>query len=325
MTGTVRWLEGLPFGHWFVQVPPDWLTAVYYVLGLLVLARTIPWRWRRWTVGVGAPVAAGVALFTAQPEEFAELTVLDLPDGVAAFVNLPGERDDFLIDGGGERILLPFLRSQGVDRLGSVVLSCKDKAHVAGLNDIVAEVPLRQIVMSDMPARSAPYQEWRARVNTRRIPVRALHAGAQWNVQQWKFTVLNPPGDSQVTRADDNSLVLLFEYGPTRVLWMSDAGATVERRLAASGLDLHCPILIKASHNKEPSGTDELLDAVRPELVVQIANRWPAHRYPKAALRERVEQRGARWLCTEETGAVTLHLNSRGYWVRTCRDAAGTP
>jgi competence protein ComEC len=325
MTGAVRWLEGLPLGHWFVQEPPGWLTAAYYALGLLLLARAIPWRWRRWTVGVGAPVAAGVALFTAQPEEFAELTVLDIPNGVAAFVNLPGERDDFLIDGGGERELLPFLRSQGVDRLGGVVLTCKDKAHTAGLSNIVHELPLRQVVMSDMPSRSAAYWDWRAMINRRRVPVRALHAGARWNVQQLQLTALNPPGDSRAIRADDNSLVLLLEYGPTRVLWMSDAGATVERRLVAGGLNLRCPILIKASHNKEPSGTDELLDAVRPELVVQIANRWPVQRNPDFALRERVERRGARWLCTEETGAVTLHLTSRGYWVRTCHEAARWP
>ena len=319
MTHGMEWLSRAPGSHLYVQAPPVWLTTVYYGLGVLLLVRTIPWRWRRWSVGIGAPVAAGVALFTAQPEEFVEITVLDNPDGVAMFVNLPVERDDFLIDGGGEKILLPFLRAQGVDRLGSVVLTCKDKGHVAGLSNVVAEVPVRQVVMSDMPSRSAPYWEWRAQVNAHRVPVRTLHAGAQWNVQQLKLTVLNPPRNSCSSRADDNSLVLLLEYGPTRMLWMSDAGASVEQRLARSGLDLHCPILIKASHNKEPSGTDELLDAVRPELVVQIANLWPAHRYPDAASRERVVQRGAHWLCTEESGAITLHLNSCGYWVRTCR------
>jgi competence protein ComEC len=212
-----------------------------------------------------------------------------------------------------------------VDRLGGVVLTCKDKGHVAGLSNVVSELPVRQVVMSDMPARSPAYWDWRAMVNRRRIPVRTLHAGASWTVHQLKLTALNPTGDARSTRADDNSLVLLIEYGPTRVLWMSDAGETVERRLASSGMDLRCPILIKASHNKEASGTDALLDAVRPELVVQVANRWPAHRYPGGELRERVERHGARWLCTEETGAVTIHMNSRGYWVRACREAAGSP
>lgn len=313
MMDAVRWLEGLPWGHWFVQAPPGWLTAVYYGLGVLLLARTIPWRWRRWTVGVGAPVAAGVALFTAQPEEFVEITVLDNPDGVAVFVNLPGERDDFLIDGGGERSLLPFLRAQGVDRLGSVVLTCKDKGHVAGLSNVVAEVPVRQVVMSDMPSHSTPYWQWRAMVNARRIPVHALHAGAQWNVQQLKLTALNPTAEARSRRADDNSLVLLLEYGPTRVLCVSDAGATVERQLAASGADLRCPILIKGSHNKEPSGTAELLEAVRPELVVQVVNLWPVGRYPDPAMRERLKQFGSQYLRTDETGAVTIRLTPRGY------------
>jgi len=325
MTAGVNWLGRLPGSHFYVQTLPLWLTAAYYALGALALARSISWRWRRWTVGLGAPVAVGVALVTAQPEEFAELTVLDIPDGVAAFVNLPGERDDFLIDGGGEHALLPFLRAQGVDRLGSVVLTCKAKNHVSGLSNVVQEVPVRGMVMSDMPSRSLPYQRWRDQVNTRQIPVRTVHEGATWKVQALKLTALNPPGDSRSRRADDNSLVLLLEYGPTRLLWMSDAGATVERRLASSGRSLRCPILIKACHNAEPSGTEEFLDAVQPEVVVQIANRWPLSRNPDAALRERVERRGARWFCTEQHGAISIRLTPDGYWIRTCLEAAEPP
>ncbi len=317
MVNGVNRLDRLPGSHWFVQTPPEWLVATYYGFGLLLLAQRIPWRWRQWTVTVGAPVAAGVALFVSAPEEIVELTVFDSSDGVAMFVNLPGERDDFLVDGGGGSALVALLRAQGVDRLGSIVLTCKDKTHVAGLNRVVAEMPVGQVVMSDMPARSPVYQQWRAQLNDRQIPVRALHAGAQWNIQRLRLTVLNPPADARSSRADDNSLVLLLEYGPTRLLWMSDAGETIEQRLAANGLDLRCPILIKGSHNKEPSGTTTLLDTVRPEWVIQVANSWPVSRCPDPAVRERVTRRGARYLRTDETGAVTIRLTPRGYWVKT--------
>jgi competence protein ComEC len=307
--GGVQWLEGLPLGHWFVKAPPGWLVAVFYGLGLLLLARQVAWRWRRWGVAVGAPVAAGLALFMGQREEPVRLTVMDLTDGVAVFVDLPGEKDDFLVDGGGGRTLLPFLRSQGVDRLGSVVVSCKDKGHVAGLADVVGEMPVRQVVLSDAPSRSPAYWDWRALVNGQRIPVRTARAGDQWRVQQLTITVLNPTGEEQFNRADDNSLVLMFEHGPTRVLWMSDAGATVERKLAASGADLRCAVLVKGSHNKEPSGTDELLTAARPETVVQVVNAWPVNRYPDPSLWDRIVAHGARGLRTDETGAVTIGMD----------------
>ena len=34
MTATVQWLGHLPYGHWFVQAPPVWMSVVYYGLGI---------------------------------------------------------------------------------------------------------------------------------------------------------------------------------------------------------------------------------------------------------------------------------------------------
>jgi competence protein ComEC len=319
MTWGVEWISRVPGSHLYVQAPPAWLTAVYYVFGVVLIARRIPWRWRCWSVGIGAPVVAGAVLFMAQPEESIEITALDLTDGIAIFVNLPGEQDDFLIDGGGEKILLPFLRSRGVDRLGSVIVTCKDRGHIAGLEEIITQMPVREVVVSGIPSRSQPYQDWRGRVNARLIPVRNVHAGTSWNVQQLKITALNPPSDSRSSRADDNALVMLLEYGPTRILWTSNIGESIERRLVQSGVDLHCPILIKANHTREPSGTDELLDAVKPELVVHLVNSWPVFRRSDPELAQRVKQHGARYVRSDEAGAITIHLTSHGYWFLPCR------
>lgn len=313
----VEWLSRWPGGHLYVQAPPLWLVGAYYALALVWLATGIPLRWRRWLFALGAAASIAAVAWTARQKEDIELTILDLDEGVAAFVNLPGERYDFLIDGGGGRALLPFLRSQGADRLDSVVVTCKDNAHVSGLTNLFGEVSLGRVIMSDTRSMSRPYRSWRDQLIERRIPIQTVQAGASWQARNLKITVLHPPAGSRAVRADDNSLVLLLEHGPTRLLWASDIGATGEQHLLRSGADLRCQVLIKGSHGKEPSGSEALLDAARPELVVQVANRWPSFRQPDPALRERVERRGARWLCTEETGAVTLRLTKSGWSVRT--------
>ena len=322
MLRSVAWLDRVPYGHVFVQEPSVWLSVAYYVglVGLLL------WPARRLIVaGIGAGTAIVLLTIHFLQEPIVEVTVLDVAEGAAVFVNVPGERDDWLFDGGGgnsgERTVLPFLRAQGVDRLGGMLLTVKDAAHVAGLNQLLATLPPRGTVVADSAARSSTYWRWRTEVNRRTIPVRTVHGGEQWEIKGLRITVLNPPPATSAQRSDDNSLILVLEYGPTRLLLLSDAGATVERRLVESGADLRCAVLIKGGHGTELSATTELLAAARPAVVVQTVNDWPSRRHPDAALRQRVEAQGARLLRTDETGAVTLRLTAKGYSVRTCLPA----
>ena len=305
-----------------MQAPPRWLVCGYYGVGIVLLSRRIPWPRRRLAVAIATPAICAVAVFMAWPRDTAEITVLDLNDGPSMFVNLPGERDDWLIDGGGDwsgrRIVLPFLRGQGVDRLGALVLTRGDEAHAAGLTAIAQEIPVAQVIESGVPSRSKFYAQWRQAVRKERIATRSVRAGAEMLVaNRLKVRVLNPPSIANSDRSDDNSLVLMLEFGPTRLLLMSDAGETVENRLLRAVEDLRAQIIIKGRHGREPSCTDDFLDAVRPEMVVQTVSARPSDRYLQPELRERLQRRGVKLYRTDETGAVTIHLTRQGYTLRT--------
>lgn len=323
MIGGVERLGNLPYGHQFVQAPPLWWVWAYYLVGILLLANRVSWARRRVIAAIAVP-ALGVALFLSYThEEAVEITVLDLNDGVAIFLNAPGEQHDVLIDGGGDwsgqRVVIPFLRAQGVDRLARVVLTRGDKPHAAGLVRAVREIPTGEAMYSGVPSLSKFYRQWITEMRIRQIPIRAVHTGDGVPVAPGLHVrVLNPPHDGIGNRSADNSLVLALEFGPTRVLLMSDAGETVERRLLVSTEDLRSQLIIKGRHEKESSCTDEFLDAVRPEAVVVAANTRLSSRYPQPDLRERLERRRVPVYRTDETGAVTIRLTKSGYTIRTC-------
>lgn len=323
MIGGVERLGNVTHGHQFVQAPPPWLVAAYYGLGILLLSRKISWPRRRMAAAVAVPAVGAVMMLTVWREDAVELTVLDLNDGVSIFLNAPGERRDVLIDGGGgwsgKRVVLSFLRGQGVDRLASVVLTRGDKAHAAGLVEIAREVPVGEAIHSGIPSLSKFYRRWLTDMRTRKIPVRAIQAGDHLDVAPGvRLQVLHPPRGGIGKRSADNSLVLAVEFGPTRVLLMSDAGETVERRLLSEGTVLPAQVMVKGRHEKEDSGTAAFLDAVKPGVVVQIVGTRPSSRYPQPELRERLEERGVTVYRTDESGAVTIRLTKRGYTIRTC-------
>jgi competence protein ComEC len=322
MVRGVEWLGAVPFGHRFVRAPPLWFVWVYYGIGVLVLGQRISVKYRRLIAAIAVPVMI-VALFMHDgPSNKVELTVLSLSDGTAIFARVLGGHHDLLIDGGGGwdgmHVVVPFLRSEGVNRLPATVLTCGDKAHAAGLTVVASEVGAQEAVWSGILSRSKYCSEWIDQIKARAIPLRAVKAGDELGfTPNVHIRVLNPPPGIVASRADDNALVLAIEFGPTRVLLMSDAGETVEKRLLKDNADLHAQIIVKGQHGKESSCTADFLDAVHPETVVQIVNTGDSHRYPEPALRDRCAQRNITLLRTDDSGAVTIRLMPNGCEVHT--------
>jgi len=193
-----------------------------------------------------------------------------------------------------------------------------DEAHAAGLSAVAQEIPVTQAIESRVPSRSRFCEQWRQTAQQERIATRSVRAGDEMLVaNRLMVRVLNPLPVIRSDRSDDNALVLILEFGPTRVLLMSDAGQTVEQRLLQNTEDLRAQIIIKGRHGREPSCTDDFLDAVRPEMVVQTVSARPSSRYMEPELRERLQRRGVKLYRTDETGPVMIHLTRQGYTVRT--------
>jgi competence protein ComEC len=230
MIGSVDWLGQIRWGHWFVQSPPIWLTVGYYALLAAILAGWLRWRWL---------ALAGVVVLTAAawPRATVEITALDLPEGMAVFLNAPGERNDWLLNGGtersAERVVLPYLRAQGVDRLAAVVLTRNDRAHAAGLRVVAERLPVRQAIHAGAGSRSRYFWDWLFAARRQGLEIVSLRAGESLQAGPVTVRAIHPPTGQYAARSDDNALVLLLEYEGTRVLVTSDIGATVERQLPA--------------------------------------------------------------------------------------------
>jgi competence protein ComEC len=318
----VEWLGHESPGHWFVQSPPPWAVCGYYGLGVLLLSRRLNGSCRRWGVALAFPVVVAALFLNGAGPGKVDLTVLALDDGLSIFLNNPGEQDDVLIDGGsdwsGARVVVPFLRAQGVDRLAAMVLTRGDKAHAAGLSAVARQVPTREAIYSGVRSRSKYHGQWLTEAKDRGLSLHTVKAGDELRFgRDVRVRVLNPPREPVSNRSDDNALVLAIEFGPTRVLYTSDAGETVEKRIVREFRDLHAQVIVKGQHGRETSCTGALLDAVRPEAVVQVVSLRPSYRYPEPGLRDRLAQRGIALYRTDETGAVTIRMTPKGHTLNT--------
>jgi ComEC/Rec2-related protein len=243
-----------------------------------------------------------------------EINCLDLRSGAA--LHLRTTNRDWLIDAGPardyERVLLPYLRARGVNRLDGLILTHGDAAHIGGAGAALLDFQPQQLIGTMAPDRSPLHQKFLELLAARKRERRLCQAGDTFRLsREITARVLFPPAIFEGERADDHALVLqLIVSGKSRALLMSDSGAETERVLLRNYPDLRTDILIKGQHHSGNSGSPEFLDRVQPEAIIATSRDFPESERLKPEWIEEVQRRGIRLFRQDETGAVQVRLFS---------------
>ena len=311
----IAWLASLPWAVWTQPAPSAWAS-------LLALAGICWWRmpagWpARW---LGLVTLLPVLL--ARPSEVqpgtAEATLLDVGHGLALVVRTA--RHVLVYDTGpawssqsdaGSRIVVPYLRGEGMRRLDALVVSHDDIDHSGGARSLLRALPVTDF-LSSLPAAHPA----RAAAASHRL----CEAGQGWTWDGVHFRILHPARGSQAAPASDNerSCVLQVEAGGERMLVTGDIGAVSEARLVASarghGADaLQADVLVVPHHGSRSSSSTAFIDAVAPRLALMPVGYRNRFGHPRPEIVERYLERHAQVIRTDQSGAVRLTLGA-GEW-----------
>jgi competence protein ComEC len=241
-----------------------------------------------------------------------EINALDLRSGAA--VHLRGGGAEWLIDAGAardyDRVLLPYLRARGVNRLDGVILTHGDAGHLGGAAGVIPDFRPRQIIDTPSPDRSVFHRKFLEFLSSQGRMPRFCRAGDELRLSRdVTARVLFPPADFKADRADDQALVMqILVLGKPRVLLMSDSGENTERVLLQNYPDLRCDLLIKGQHHTGVSGTTAFLDRIRPEAIVATSRDFPESERLKPEWLEEVQRRGIKLFRQDQAGAVRIRL-----------------
>jgi beta-lactamase superfamily II metal-dependent hydrolase len=248
-----------------------------------------------------------------RPAPACEIVALDVGEGAAIHLRAGGR--DWLIDAGHHRdytrMLLPYLRSCGINRLDGMLLTHGDSAHLGGapllLDDFLPEWIGESTTLDRSSTRRTLHAELATRNRGRRFFVRGdtipLAAGAD-------LRVLYPPVDWPRNSADDKALVLRLEAAGRRVLFTSDVGFSVEQWLMANEPDLRADVLIKGWADRDISGTADFIAAVQPVTVVCAAPNFGSGNAKFSEWSEPLRKRGIAVFAQSEIGAVRVKIET---------------
>jgi competence protein ComEC len=331
------WFARLPFASVQLFSPSIPMIICYYVgLGAAIAAMGRWWlRYATCAAALAFVVLIGVRLLPIFQNSQLRMTVLDIGQGDAIVLELPGKRT-ILIDGGGlfddrfdigEQVVVPFLLSRWIGHLDAVVLSHPHSDHLNGLQAVLRHIPIGQVWDSGQRTAMPAYLWFEEVLRDKRIPHKILEAGYQASeFAPVQIAVLHPSNAmlsgsprGRFSDVNSNSLVLTVKYGQVTLLLPGDIEQEAEERLLEQGADLEAQVLKVPHHGGKTSSSEPFLARVRPSIAVVSAGYRNRFRHPHQETLDRYRTNGIQLYRTDRDGAVTVTSDGNTVEVATMR------
>jgi competence protein ComEC len=262
------------------------------------------------------------------------VTVIDVGNGLASLLELPGGRT-ILIDGGGfsdnaafdvgARVLAPLLWRKKIRTVDTLILSHPDSDHLNGLIYIADNFHVKNIWTNDEPVDTLGYALLMNVVAGRGIS-RPLFEDMprQYRIEDVKLNFLYPPRDflqkknsEKWRNSNNNSLVVKVSLGETSFLFPGDIMAEAEAEIVRlAGNKLSSTVLIAPHHGSTTSSTSHFLDEVNPAVIIISSGRNSRFKLPNPTVLKRYQKLGCAIWRTDIHGAIRMSTDGRHLEVR---------
>jgi competence protein ComEC len=338
IASAVRVVSQFPSAHIVATPPPIW-TIVTYDASLVLLALALGRA--RFVRPALAVVACAAALCLWPPRGMHRaltITAIDVGQADSLLITTPSGHA-FLVDGGGrlesgaaqngnsqaeaigERIVVPFLIRHGIHHLDAVLLSHPHGDHVGGFPAVLRTLGANAFADSGQAYPGHAYADALAVARERGIALREPRAGDVWRTDDGVTFRFYGPSLPYIAGGrndiNDNSLVFILEYEKFRMLFTGDAGELAERRLLASGADIHADILKVGHHGSAYGTTPAFVKAVHPTSAVISVGRHNLFGHPAPSTLRTLAVAGVRIYRTDRDGAVTITIDGARVAIQT--------
>lgn len=257
--------------------------ALWYLAFLIFFCRLALGIDKSWKLLIALPVLlVATPIVGMLPRE--EVVFIDVGQGDSTLVISNGSA--VLIDTGGSRYdnlatecLIPLLKRKRITYLDGVILTHDDFDHCGALDSLIQNFPVGQVIWGE-------------------------EVFGEFRVGNIDFT----DHSDFVSKGDDDnsgSAVLSFTVGKKDFLIMGDAPMEVEKKLIQRGENLKADVLRIGHHGSKTSTSDELLDAVFPDLaVISCGKNYYGH--PTDEVLNRIQEHGIDLWRTDLDGTLDM-------------------
>ncbi len=278
-----------------------WLGCVYLLVAAYLLYRK---HFSMFALAGTIMLAAAIAASVLVPRlDTLRLEVLNVGEGQAILLQNRGE--NYLIDCGGDDDgkaadeVAQTLLSQGIFRLDGVILTHYDRDHCGALQNLLTRVDVTHFYLPELGKGKMS----RSLANQCADRTSWIQAETQYVLPTGKLTLL--PAKEEKSN-NENSMGVLFESEECVILITGDRNRAGEKDLIRDYALPDVDVLIAGHHGSKKATSRELLQAVRPEIVIISVGANNSYGHPASEVLERLSEFGCTVYRTDKRGSVLL-------------------
>lgn len=329
------WLETL-FQWLTTWLPPPIVTGKPSMLSLIVMFISIGVLIDRWSnKKIRAALLLllfGVCFFTKYPMT-ESITVVDIGQGDSIFLQDRFNQHTILIDTGGkidfmlekkwqrgakkataERTLIPYLKSIGIGYIDTLVITHTDADHIGDLFSVLANIPIKKIVVSQ---GSLTNQKFLEQLKQTKTQIQVAEVGQRFPIFDSYLEVLYPLLASDGKNND--SIVLYGVLYNTRFLFTGDLESEGEATLLKAYPSLSVDVLKAGHHGSKTSSSKAFVQKIRPTVALISCGLNNRYRHPNQETLDTFQNSQVAVYRTDQQGAIKLEKKGKSWQIKTVK------
>jgi len=240
-----------------------------------------------------------------------DCTLIIAPDGKAVLIDGGGEGAS---GGVGEYILIPYLKSRGIDKIDLMINTHPDFDHTDGLVSVLEYFPVGYCMVTG--ARDIDNEKLEKAAEKNDTVMLYGTTGEKITVSDGiEIDILFPSADFYGSNENEASIVCLLTYGAHSFMFTGDTEDEGIDFIIDSGLRAD---VLKVPHHGSYYNFDELMyEVVQPDYAVISCGANNSYGHPHREVREYLADNGIATYRTDLHGEISFYTNGKTMQVRT--------
>ena len=232
---------------------------------------------------------------------------IDVGQGDAILLSCGGE--SMLVDGGTNesgKTVVDYISSKKISRLKYAVATHPHADHIGGLDDVIENVEIDDLLMPDVTAETATFSDVLDAAEEKNLSITVPSRGDVFPLGNAAVTVLTDTEKKYGDELNNYSLVLKASLGKFSVMLTGDAETQAEDDILKSGEAVSASVLKVGHHGSRTSTGENFLKAVSPKAAVISCGKDNDYGHPHAETLKKLEKSGVAVYRTDILGTISV-------------------